>query len=130
ESDIANCFGAIPHSALMSAVEERICDRRLLKLLRAMLRAGVLEAGAVRHGMSGTPQGGVVTAPTQQVTWVIGAGGGGDGVADRDAVVVEEYFSDDELNDALAFLDGQVLGVLGEAGEETLEVLWELEAGL
>ena len=42
----------------MSAVEERICDRRLLRLLRAMLRAGVMEAGAVRHGVSGTPQGG------------------------------------------------------------------------
>jgi group II intron reverse transcriptase/maturase len=45
----------------MSAVEERICDRRLLKLLRAMLRAGVMDAGAVRHSTSGTPQGGVVS---------------------------------------------------------------------
>src|SRR6516162_3609570 len=61
ESDIANCFEAIPHSGLMSAVEERICDRRLLKLLRAMLRAGVMEAGAVRHGVSGAPQGGVLS---------------------------------------------------------------------
>jgi group II intron reverse transcriptase/maturase len=61
ESDIANCFEAIPHSGLMSAVEERIYDRRLLKLLRAMLRAGVLEAGAVRHSPSGTPQGGVIS---------------------------------------------------------------------
>jgi RNA-directed DNA polymerase len=61
ESDVANCFEAIPHSALMSAVEERICDRHVLKLLRAMLRAGVMEAGTVRHGASGTPQGGVVS---------------------------------------------------------------------
>ena len=45
----------------MSAVEERICDRRLLKLLRAMLRAGVMEDGAVRRSGSGTPQGGVVS---------------------------------------------------------------------
>ena len=42
ESDIANCFEAIPHSGLMSAIEERISDRHLLKLLRAMLRAGVM----------------------------------------------------------------------------------------
>src|SRR5438045_589649 len=61
ESDIANCFEAIPHSGLMSAVEERIVDRRLLKLLRAMLRAGVMEAGAVRHREAGAPQGGVVS---------------------------------------------------------------------
>ncbi len=47
ETDVADCFGAIPHSGLMSAVEERISDRRLLSLLRAFLRAGVMETG---HG--------------------------------------------------------------------------------
>jgi len=46
ESDIANCFEAIPHSGLMTAVEERISDRHVLKLLRAMLRAGVMQDGA------------------------------------------------------------------------------------
>src|ERR1700733_12764025 len=61
ESDIANCFEAIPHEALMSAIEERIVDRHLLKLLRAMLRAGVLEQGAVKRTGSGTPQGGVIS---------------------------------------------------------------------
>ena len=40
ESDVANCFEAIPHSGLMSAIEERISDRHLRKLLRAMLRSG------------------------------------------------------------------------------------------
>ena len=49
ETDIANCFGEIPHSGLMAAIEERISDRHLLKLLRAMLRAGVMEDGAVRR---------------------------------------------------------------------------------
>jgi RNA-directed DNA polymerase len=47
ESDVANCFEAIPHSQLMSAIEERIVDRHVLKLLRAMLRAGVMEDRAV-----------------------------------------------------------------------------------
>ena len=61
ESDIANCFEAIPHSGLMSAIEERISDRRVLKLLRAMLRAGVMMDGAVTRGDSGTPQGGVLS---------------------------------------------------------------------
>ena len=45
ETDIANCFEAIPHDGLMQAVEERVCDRAVLKLLRAMLRAGVMERG-------------------------------------------------------------------------------------
>ena len=61
ESDIANCFEAIPHSGLMSAIEERICDRHVLKLLRAMLRAGVMEDGAVTRSDTGTPQGGVLS---------------------------------------------------------------------
>jgi group II intron reverse transcriptase/maturase len=61
ESDIANCFEAIPHDRLMAAIEERICDRQLLKALRALLRAGVMEHGAVRRGVAGTPQGGVVS---------------------------------------------------------------------
>src|SRR3954469_2817782 len=61
ESDVSNCFEAIPHSGLMTAIEERIADRHVLKLLRSMLRAGVLEDGAVRRSAAGTPQGGVIS---------------------------------------------------------------------
>ncbi|MFQ5948866.1 MAG: group II intron reverse transcriptase/maturase [Acidimicrobiia bacterium] len=61
ETDIAACFEAIPHDRLMTAVEERICDRHVLKLLRVLLRAGVMEDGVVRHRATGTPQGGVIS---------------------------------------------------------------------
>jgi RNA-directed DNA polymerase len=61
ETDVADCFGSIPHSGLMSAVEERVSDRRLLALLRAFLRAGVMEQGAVHRSVTGSPQGGVVS---------------------------------------------------------------------
>jgi RNA-directed DNA polymerase len=61
ESDIANCFTAIPHDGLMSALSGRISDRKVLALLHAFLRAGVMEDGAVRRSVSGTPQGGVVS---------------------------------------------------------------------
>src|SRR5918994_6995386 len=61
ESDVSDCFGAIPHDRLMSAIEERIVDRHVLKLLRAMLRAGVMEDGSVARGATGTPQGGVIS---------------------------------------------------------------------
>src|ERR671936_1075350 len=59
ETDIANCFSAIPHEKLMQAVEERVCDQAVLKLLRAMLRAGVMSQGVVHREVTGTPQGGV-----------------------------------------------------------------------
>ena len=61
ETDVSDCFGAILHSGLMSAVEERISDRHVLKLLRAMLRSGVMEDGAVTREVMGTPQGGVIS---------------------------------------------------------------------
>jgi group II intron reverse transcriptase/maturase len=61
ESDVSDCFGAIPHDGLMSAIEERIIDRHVLKLLRAMLRSGVMQDGAVTREVTGTPQGGVIS---------------------------------------------------------------------
>jgi len=61
ESDVSDCFGAIPHDRLMSAIEERIVDRHVLKLLRAMLRSGVMEDGSLTRTVTGTPQGGVIS---------------------------------------------------------------------
>jgi retron-type reverse transcriptase len=61
ETDVASCFEEIPHGRLMQAIEDRVCDRKLLRLLRAMLRAGVMEEGAVRRSDTGTPQGGVIS---------------------------------------------------------------------
>ena len=58
ETDIANCFSAIPHGKLMQAVEERVSDQAVLKLLRAMLRAGVMQGGQVRREVTGAAQGG------------------------------------------------------------------------
>ncbi|WP_329094200.1 MULTISPECIES: group II intron reverse transcriptase/maturase [unclassified Streptosporangium] len=57
ETDIANCFTAIPHEELMHAIEERVSDRSVLKLLRVILRAGVMQDGQVRRKVTGTSQG-------------------------------------------------------------------------
>jgi group II intron reverse transcriptase/maturase len=61
ETDVADCFSAIPHDELMRAVEERVCDQAVLKLLRAILRAGVMEDGLVRRPVTGAAQGGVIS---------------------------------------------------------------------
>jgi len=58
ETDIAECFTAIPFDGLMRAVEERVCDQPLLRLLRAILRAGVMGDSEIRKPVSGTAQGG------------------------------------------------------------------------
>jgi RNA-directed DNA polymerase len=62
ETDIANCFEAIPKDRLVRAVEERVCDQSVLKLLRAVLDAGVMKDGMVRKSVTGTPQGGPLSS--------------------------------------------------------------------
>jgi hypothetical protein len=77
ESDVADCFEAIPHSGLMTAIEERISDRHVLKLLRAMLRAGVMQDGAVTRSDTGSPQGGVISPVLCNVYICTGSTGSG-----------------------------------------------------
>jgi len=61
DADIENYFDTIDHEKLMEMVEKRISDRRMLKLIRQFLKAGVLEDGKVRTATAGTPQGGVLS---------------------------------------------------------------------
>jgi RNA-directed DNA polymerase len=62
EGDIASCFDEISHTALMSRVRDRIGDKRVLALVKAFLKAGVVEeTGTERHPVAGTPQGGILS---------------------------------------------------------------------
>lgn len=62
EADIKACFDEIDHTALMDRVRRRIGDKRVLCLVKAFLRSGILsEDGIKRTSITGTPQGGILS---------------------------------------------------------------------
>ena len=62
EGDIKACFDEISHSALMDRVRKRVGDKRVLALVKAFLKAGILsEDGSLKDTDAGTPQGSILS---------------------------------------------------------------------
>ncbi|MFW0860400.1 MAG: reverse transcriptase domain-containing protein, partial [Dehalococcoidia bacterium] len=59
--DIAKFFDTIPHEEMMKKVAERIADKKVLRLIKGWLKAGVMEEGEIKGTEMGTPQGGVIS---------------------------------------------------------------------
>lgn len=56
--DLEKFFDRVNHDVLMNRIARRLTDKRVLKVIRAFLNSGVMEAGVVRPQTEGTPQGG------------------------------------------------------------------------
>ena len=61
DADLKGYFDTIPHSRLVKAVHRKVTDPRVLELIEAFLKAGVMESGEVTEPEAGTPQGGVIS---------------------------------------------------------------------
>ena len=59
--DLKACFDTIEHEALMEAVQRRVTDRTILRLIRKWLTVGVVEDGKRERARRGTPQGAVIS---------------------------------------------------------------------
>ena len=58
DTDLAKFFDRVNHDRLLAAVAARVADKRVLRLIRGYLTAGVLDAGVFADSREGTPQGG------------------------------------------------------------------------
>ena len=61
DADIAGFFDTVSHEWLIAFAEHRVGDRRVMRLIRKWLKAGVAEDGEVKPGEVGTPQGAVIS---------------------------------------------------------------------
>src|SRR5712692_3879702 len=138
--DLEKFFDRVNHDKLMGQIAKRVEDKRLLKLIRAFLNAGVMENGLVSPSVEGTPQGGPITPLTQKVTLAVwptwrrtavlwGARWDWDTVANGDGVVSHQDVFDYESYDSLALRDVQRLGSTAQAGEERRESLRQSREG-
>src|SRR6195256_6675837 len=72
DADLRDFFGSVDHEKLLTLVAQQVADGRVLRLIKAMLKAGSYGKGQLFPTERGTPQGGVVTPRTQKVIWLLG----------------------------------------------------------
>jgi RNA-directed DNA polymerase len=64
DMDLEKFFDRVNHDILMARLARRVTDKRLLRIIRRFLRAGLLQQGVCVERHEGTPQGGPLTPPT------------------------------------------------------------------
>src|SRR5674476_1126251 len=141
DADLAAAFDRIDHDHLLGMLGTFPARG----LIADWLKAGVVEEGRFTPTQEGTPQGGVVTPPTQLAIRVYfalrvvlrvllgpvaGVAADGDGVANGDLVGADEDVFDEQPQDPLALGHASGGSLVAQPGQEVLEVVGELEVDL
>jgi retron-type reverse transcriptase len=140
DADLRDFFGSVDHEKLLTLVAQRVADGRVLRLIKAMLKAGRYDKGQLCSTERGTPQGGVVTPLTQKVIWadclawryrtaLWWAREDGNTMANGDGVVSDQDVFHYEPYDALAFHDIQRISSTVESFEERGEGFRQAKEG-
>jgi RNA-directed DNA polymerase len=124
EADIRSCFDEISHPML----EERIPIEK--SILHKWLKAGYMQEAVFHRTEAGTPQGGILTAPTQSQTWGVVDAGDRNGVADDDPLAAHEDLPHHKSQHLLAVHHRGTRGSPSQPREKALEVLDQGEVGL
>ncbi len=141
--DLEKFFDRVNHDRLLAAVAERVADKRMLKLIRAFLKAGVMEDGLVSAVDEGTPQGGPITPRTQTITGWLGGGRtrnvgarrrigtaitmrNRNRMSDDQSIGTDEDLFNQQAQDLLAFLDIQRLSTCTQFFSKSTQALGKL----
>src|SRR5271155_508788 len=133
--DLEKFFDRVNHDRLMAQIAKRVDDKRLLKLIRAFLNAGVMENGLVSPSVEGTPQGGPITPLTQKVIWVFwlraavlrGTRRDGNAVPNGDGIFPHQNVFNQQPYDSLALSDSKRFSSAAQAGKECCEGLCQAQ---
>src|SRR5512142_2116538 len=123
--DLEKFFDRVHHDILMDRIARRISDKRLLRLIRAYLNAGVMENGLVGPTDEGVPQGGPITPPTMLRTTLLGAPfkrGRTDPIHDPDLLLVDLHLLYQGPNDFSSRVPVRPFQPLRDAPRELLQL--------
>ena len=130
DADLRDFFGSVDHEKLLTLVAQRVADGRVLRLIKAMLKAGSYGKGRLFPTERGTSQGGVVTPLTQKViltVWGLRSSVLGrtrrnrNAVTNGDGIFAEQNVFNQESHDSLAFDDTKGFSSVAQASKECCE---------